>query len=73
MSQDKHISVFQILYSCFLQSKPEIGTFGEKPGKCVHLFNTNFTSTFKERNWHKPEGTVIEVVLQVVVFQQSTY
>lgn len=60
----------------FFQSKPEIGTFGEKMVNVLaHLTNDlNFTSSLKERNWHKPAGSsVLETVLQMVGFQQTTY
>lgn len=34
----------------------------------------NFTSSLKECNWHKTEGSsVLEMVLQMVVFQQTAY
>lgn len=34
----------------------------------------NFNSSLKEHKWQKPEGSfVLEMVLGMVVFQQTTY
>lgn len=36
--------------------------------------NLAFTSSLHERNWHKTEGSsLLEMVLQMAVFQQTTY
>lgn len=56
--------------------KPEIGFFW---GKMVNMLadltdHLNFNSSLKEHKWHKTEGSfVLEMVLKMAVFQQTTY